>query len=196
MSENKKDKKQKEESGIGIDPLKYLGLLGKGVIKGVQWVGNAPENISNLVTDGIHAARDAMAVTEVIAIFNTTDHPIYVINREAEHDNREIASYTIQSMHTNQTDGVWIPWYDPPRMPDFSRRRLEIQVDKKGVAHLWQRGDYIYWTNEINERGAPATAFKMPGKSEAVGRRVMIFRYDPDFGYSVFFLPNLDKLED
>lgn len=180
------DEERKNESKGGINAWEVISLFGRGVAKGVQWIGNAPDNISNMIHDGVHTVRNAMSITEIVSIFNTTDKDITMINHETGQDNQIIPALSMKQTRTAQTDGIWIPWYDPPRMADFAHRCIEFRVEDRPILFIWQRGYYIYWCSRLNENGLPERTYKIAGVADAVGRRAMVIRYDPDFGYSAF----------
>lgn len=181
MSEERKN----DDKG-GINAWEVISLFGRGVAKGVQWIGNAPDNISNMLHDGVHTVRNAMSITEIVSIFNTIDKDVTLINHEAKHDNQIIPALTMKRTHTAQTDGIWVPWYDPNRTGDFKHHCLEFRSEDQPILYIWQWGHYIYWCSRLNEQGQPERAYKIGGVAEAVGRRSLVIRYDPDFGYSAF----------
>jgi hypothetical protein len=59
-------------------------------------------------------------------------------------------------------------------------------IDDEPVFYMWQRQHYIYWCTALNRDGFPAHSYKMLGIADSRGRRKMVFRYDPDFGYNAF----------
>jgi hypothetical protein len=140
-----------------------------------------------MITDSIYSARNAMSITEITGIFNTTDKPITFVNTESKRDYTVIDPLGSISLATKQTDGAWIPWFDPPMWDDFPKRHMRFEVDGKPVLYFWQRQHYIYWCTSMTQQNIPAQFYKMLGIGESRGRRKLIFRYDPDFGYSAFF---------
>lgn len=165
---------------------KVVGTLGKGVVKSVQLAGEGVSTVTRGVHDGKNAVESSMTITEITTIFNTTDKTIKFVNREAARDNRDILGQTAASMKTENTAGVWIPWYDPPRFADFERRRLEVIIDEMPVLYIWQRGEYIYWSNRLDSEGRPAKSYKMGGVAHIGGKRTLVIRNDPEVGYSAF----------
>lgn len=169
-----------------ITVWKVLGTLGKGVAKSVQLIGEGTSAAVNAVNDGRIAVESSMPVTEITSVFNTTDKIIRFVNRESPRDSKEVLGQSAVSLKTDQTAGAWIPWYDPPLYGDFARRRLEIIVDEMPVLYIWQKGDFIYWTNRLDSEGKPAKAYKMGGVTHVGGKRTLVVRNDPDAGYSAF----------
>lgn len=165
---------------------KVISTVGKGVAKSIEMVGEGVNATVNAVNSGKIAVRDSMPVTEITSIFNTTDKTIRFVNRETARDEREILGQSAATLKTENTAGAWVPWYDPPRFAEFARRRLEILVDGVPVIYIWQRGDYIYWTNRLDSEGRPAKAYKMQGVTHVGGKRTLVVRNDPDQGYSAF----------
>lgn len=127
-----------------------------------------------------------MAVTEITSIFNTTDKNVRFINRESARDSKEILGQSSVKMNTPQTQGAWIPWYDPPRFFDFAIHRLEILIDDIPVMYIWQKGEFVYWSNRLDSQGRPAKMYKMGGVAHVGGRRSLVIRNDPENGYSAF----------
>ncbi|MGB1286288.1 MAG: hypothetical protein ACPG7F_07145 [Aggregatilineales bacterium] len=165
---------------------KVLSTVGKGVAKSVQMVGEGANATATAVEGGKIAARNSMPVTEVTSVFNTTDHTISFLNRETARDAKEVLGQSAVSLRSENTGGAWIPWYDPPRFSDFARRRMEIIVDGVSVLYMWQRGDFIYWSNRLDSEGRPAKAYKMAGIQHVGGKRTLVVRHDPELGYSAF----------
>jgi len=184
MSDNDKDQ--------SISVWKVLSGLGRGVAKGVQAIGEGTSQTIRAVDSGQKAVRNTMAITEITTIFNTTDKTVRFINRETARDTKEVLGQTAGNMKPDNTSGVWIPWFDPPRFGDFSRRHLEIMIDEIPVVYIWQKGDYIYWTNRLDAEGRPAKAYKMAGVSHVGGKRTLVIRNDPEAGYSVFLSTGVD----
>jgi len=163
-----------------------ISAVGKGIVKSVQVTGNAVSSAAETISDAPTTVRDGMAVTEITSIFNTTDKNIRFVNRETPRDNKEILGQSEVTLKTEKTAGAWIPWFDPPRFGDFSRRRMEIVIDEMPVVYIWQKGDFIYWSNRLDLEGNPAKAYKIPGASHVGGKRKLVVRNDPDEGYSIF----------
>jgi hypothetical protein len=171
---------------------KVISTIGKGIAKGVQLIGEGTNAAVKGVNDGTGAVRDSMPVTEITSIFNTTDRTIKFVNREQPRDNREILGQTQVGMKTDRTAGSWVPWYEPPRFGDFANRHIEIQVDGMPVIYVWQRGNYIYWTNRLDSEGRPAKAYKIAGVDHVGGTRTLVVRNDPDNGFSAFLSNTID----
>jgi hypothetical protein len=165
---------------------KVVSTLGKGVAKSVQLVGEGVSATVQGVQDGKTAMESTVTITEITTVFNTTDKTLKFINRETPRDNRDILGQTSVGMKTENTAGAWIPWFDPPRFGGFERRRIEIVIDEIPVLYIWQRGDYIYWSNRLDSEGNPAKAYKMAGVSHIGGKRTLVIRNDPEVGYSAF----------
>lgn len=165
---------------------KVLSTIGQGVARSVQLIGEGANAAVGAVQSTSLALRDAMPVTEIVTLFNTTDKIIRFVNRETPRDTRDILSQSYVSMKTEQAAGAWIPWFDPPRFDDFSRRRVEIVIDDIPVMFIWQRGDFVYWSNRLDSEGRPAKAYKMAGVNHAGGQRMLVVRNDPEVGYSAF----------
>ncbi len=127
-----------------------------------------------------------MPVTEIASVFNTTDKVVEFINRETPQDNRRILAQSAVSLKTAQTAGAWIPWFDPPLYDGFDRRHLEVIIDGVPVLYIWQRGDFVYWSNRLDSEGKPAKAYKIGGVNHVGGARVLVIRNDPETGYSAF----------
>jgi len=185
MSDNEKDNT--------ITIWKVVSTIGKGVGKTIQLIGTGTASAVNAVSDGQKAVRSAMPITEITSVFNTTDKTIRFVNRETARDNKEILGQSAATMKTENTAGAWIPWYDPPRFGDFSKRHVEIIVDDIPVIYIWQKGDYVYWTNRLDGEGRPAKAYKMAGVTHVGGRRTLVIRNDPDAGYSAFLSNTVDN---
>lgn len=176
-----------------ITVWKVISTVGKGVARSIQLIGEGAGAAVNAVNDGQVAVRNSMPVTEITSIFNTTDKTIRFVNRETARDEREILGQSAVSLRTEQTAGAWVPWYDPPLYADFVRRHMEIIVDDIPVLYIWQRGDYIYWTNRLDSEGRPAKAYKMGGVTHVGGKRTLVVRNDPDTGYSAFLTNVVDE---
>lgn len=169
-----------------ITVWKVLSTLGKGVAKTIQLAGQGAGAAVGAVQSGSVALRDSMPVTEIANVFNTTDKIVRFVNRETPRDTRDILALSQVAMKTEQTQGAYIPWFDPPRFDDFSRRRIEIIIDEVPVLYIWQRGDFIYWSNRLDSEGRPAKAYKMAGVNHVGGTRTLVIRNDPEAGYSAF----------
>ncbi|MDQ7035303.1 MAG: hypothetical protein Q9P01_10855 [Anaerolineae bacterium] len=63
---------------------------------------------------------------------------------------------------------------------------MEIVIDEIPVIYIWQKGDYVYWSNRLDSDGRPAKAYKMAGVSHIGGKRTLVIRNDPEAGYSAF----------
>jgi hypothetical protein len=174
------------EDNQPITVWKVLSTIGQGVARSVQLIGEGANAAVGAVQSTSVALRDAMPVTEIITLFNTTDKIIRFINRETPRDTRDILGQSHVSLKTEQAAGAWIPWFDPPRFDDFSRRRVEIVIDDIPVLFIWQRGDFVYWSNRLDAEGRPAKAYKMAGVNHAGGQRTLVVRNDPEAGYSAF----------
>lgn len=170
-----------------------ISTLGKGVAKSVQLIGEGTSAAVNAVSDGQKAVRSSMPVTEITSIFNTTDKNIRFVNRESARDAKEVLGQSAATLETDSTKGAWIPWYDPPRFADFGARHIEIIVDDIPVIYIWQRGDYVYWTNRLDSEGRPAKSYKMAGVTHVGGQRTLVVRNDPDAGYSAFLSNSVGK---
>lgn len=178
------DDDNKKSDDINI--WKVIGTLGKGVGKTVQFIADGTSTAINAVDQSQKAVRNTMAITEITTIFNTTDKNVKFVNRETARDTKEILGQSAVGMKTDNTSGAWIPWYDPPRFGNFSRRHMEIVIDEIPVIYIWQKGDYIYWSNRLDSDGRPAKAYKMAGVSHIGGKRTLVIRNDPEAGYSAF----------
>lgn len=177
------DNKNKDDD---INLWGVISTVGKGVGKTVQVIAKGTSAAANAVNEGQKALRTPMAVTEITTIFNTTDKTIKFVNRETARDTKEILGQTASSMKTDKTAGAWIPWYDPPRFGNFSKRHMEVVIDDIPVIYVWQKGDHIYWTNRLDSEGRPAKAYKMAGVAHVGGKRTLVIRNDPEAGYSAF----------
>lgn len=171
---------------VAMNAWQILSKLGQGVAKSVQLIGEGTGAAVNAVVDGEKAVRSSMPITEITSIFNTTDKTLRFVNRETARDEREVLGQSAISLKTESTAGAWIPWYDPPRFDPFSTRRMEVQIDGQPVIYLWQRGDYVYWTNRLDSEGRPAKSYRMAGVPHTGGQRTLVVRYDPEAGYSAF----------
>lgn len=176
------DNKKNDE----IDIWKVIGTLGKGVNKSVQFIADGTSSAIDAVDKSQKAVRNTLAITEITTIFNTTDKNAKFINRETARDTKEILGQSAVGMKTDNTDGVWIPRCDPSRSGSFSHRHIEIIIDEIPVIYIWQKGDYIYWSNLLDSDGRPAKVYKMAGVSYSGGKRTLVIRNDPDAGYSAF----------
>lgn len=175
-----------ERNDDSVNVWQVIGTVGKGVAKGVEMIGKGTGVALNAVNETQRAVRNTMAVTEITTIFNTTDKQVRFINRETARDNKEILGQDAVSMKTENTKGAWVPWYDPPRFGNFARRHMEVIIDDIPVMYIWQKGDFIYWTNRLDKEGRPAKAYKMAGASHVGGQRTLVIRNDPEAGYSAF----------
>jgi hypothetical protein len=184
------DDNKKNEDDVNI--WKVLGTIGKGVGKTVQFIATGTSSAVNAVDQSQKAVRNTMAITEITTIFNTTDKNIKFINRETARDTKEILGQSAVAMKTENTSGSWIPWYDPPRFGDFARRHMAIVIDEIPVIYIWQKGDYVFWSNRLDNEGRPAKAYKMAGVSHIGGKRTLVIRNDPEAGYSAFLSTSMD----
>lgn len=175
-----------------VSAWKVISSVGKAVGKTVQFLATGTANTIDVANEGQKAMRNTMAVTEITTVFNTTDKIVKFVNRETARDSKEVLGQSAASMRTDNTSGAWIPWYDPPRFSDFSKRHIEIIIDEIPVVYLWQKGDYIYWTNRLDEQGRPSKAYKMGGVAHIGGKRTLVIRNDPEAGYSVFLSNSMD----
>lgn len=169
-----------------INVWKVISTVGKGVAKSVQLLGEGTVAAATAVNDGQKAVRSSMPVTEITTIFNTTDKTLRFVNRETARDAREVLGQSAISLKSDTTAGAWVPWYDPPRFGNFDARRLEIIVDDIPVLYIWQKGEYVYWSNRLDSEGRPAKAYKMAGVAHVGGKRTLVVRNDPETGYSAF----------
>lgn len=169
-----------------INVWKIVSTLGKGVVRSVQLLGEGTVAAANAIQDSKNAVENSMPVTEITSVFNTTDKTIKFVNRETARDTKEVLGQSSLSLKNEQTAGAWIPWYDPPRFDNFASRHLEILIDDIPVIYVWQRGEYIYWTNRLDSEGRPAKAYKMGGVSHVGGARTLVVRNDPEAGFSAF----------
>jgi len=133
-------------------------------------------------------------VTEIVAIFNTTDEVVQFVNTETPSDSKKIPAQSVVSMQTAQTSGAFIPWYDPPVFGGWSRRHMKIMVVDLLVAYLFQRGDYVYWCNTLGSDNLPGKVFRVPGVATIGSSRVLVVRYEPEKKYG-FFLAEAAPLE-
>jgi hypothetical protein len=177
------DDNKKNDDDVSI--WKVLGTIGKGVGKTVQFIASGTSNAVNAVDQGQKAVRNTMAITEITTIFNTTDKNIKFINRETARDTKEILGQSAVGLKTENTSGSWIPWYDPPR-------HMAVVIDEIPVIYIWQKGDYVYWSNRLDEEGRPAKAYKMAGVAHIGGKRTLVIRNDPEAGYSAFLSTSMD----
>ncbi|MCU0513120.1 MAG: hypothetical protein MUE40_11180 [Anaerolineae bacterium] len=175
-----------------ITVWKVLGTVAKGVGRSVQLLGEGTAAAIGAANAGKIAVETSMPVTEITSVFNTTDKTLRFVNRETARDEREILGQSAVTLKTEQTAGAWVPWYDPPIYGDFNRRHLEIIVDDLPVMYIWQKGDYIYWTNRLDSEGRPAKAYKMGGVTHVGGKRTLVVRHDPELGYSAFLTNTVD----
>lgn len=175
-----------------VSVWKVMSSVGKAVGKTVQFIATGTAGTVDVANQGQKAIRNTMAVTEITTVFNTTDKIIRFVNRETARDSKEVLGQSAAAMRTDNTSGTWIPWYDPPRFSDFDKRHLEIIIDEIPVIYIWQKGDYIYWSNRLDEQGRPAKAYKMGGVAHIGGKRTLVIRNDPEAGYSVFLSNSMD----
>lgn len=170
-----------------------LGAIGKGIAKTVEVIGTGVSTATETVVTAPDNVRDSMAVTEITSVFNTTDKTIKFVNRESLRDSKEVLGQSAASLRSDKTAGAWVPWYDPPRFADFSLRRMEILVDEVPMIYIWQRGEFIYWTNRLDSQGRPAKSYKIPGVAHVGGKRMLVVRNDPENGYSAFLSESVDE---
>ena len=163
-----------------------IGAVGRGLAKTVKVTTDAVTTAAETIAETPATMRDGMAITEITSIFNTTDKNIRFVNKERARDNKEVLGQSEVSLKTDKTAGAWIPWFDPPRFSDFSKRRMEVIIDEMPVVYIWQKGGFVYWTNRLDLEGNPAKSYKIPGMSHVGGKRRLVVRNDPDEGYSIF----------
>ena len=175
-----------------VSVWKVVSSVGKAVGKTVQFIAEGTTTTIDAANKGQKAVRNTMAVTEITTIFNTTDKTVKFVNRERARDSKEVLGQSAVSMRTDNTSGAWIPWYDPPRFGEFAKRHMEIVIDEIPVVYLWQKGDFIYWSNRLDSEGRPAKVYKMGGVSHVGGKRTLVIRNDPEAGYSVFLSNSMD----
>ena len=178
--------------GDEVTVWKVIGTVAKGVARSVQLLGEGAAATVGAAHQGKIAVETSMPVTEVTSIFNTTDQTIKFINRETARDAREILGQSAITLKSEATSGAWVPWYDPPRFGNFPARHMEILVDDIPVIYIWQRGDFIYWTNRLDSEGRPAKAYKMGGVTHVGGKRTLVVRHDPELGFSAFLTNTLE----
>lgn len=177
--------------GDEITIWKVISTVGKGIGKTIEMIGQGANATVNAANVGASSVRDSMPVTEITTVFNTTDKVVEFTNRETARDHRSILAQTAVSLKTDQTAGAWIPWFDPPLYDGFDRRRIEVVIDGVPVMYIWQRGDFVYWSNRLDSEGKPAKAYKMAGVNHTGGARVLVIRNDPETGYSAFLSHNV-----
>lgn len=163
-----------------------ISALGKGVIKTVEVVGEGVESAAYAIGDVAEAVRGT--ATEITAVFNATDHNIAFINREAARDNKKLIGQSVVSLRTERSAGALVPWYDPPRFDEFAKHHMVILVDGEPAIYFWQRREYLYWCNRLSDEGRPVKAYRMPGAAHVGGRRVLVFRQDPELDYSIYLI--------
>lgn len=169
-----------------ITVWKVISTIGQGIGKTVEVLGQGVNATVNGVQSANAAVRDSVPITEITMVFNTTDHTITFANKETARDARDILGQTAVSLKTDQTAGAWIPWYEPPRFDGFANRNLQIAVNGMPVLYIWQKGDFVYWSNKLDSEGRPAKAYKMSGITYVGGQRMLVVRNDPETGYSAF----------
>lgn len=175
-----------------VSVWKVLSTVGKAVGKTVEVIATGTSSTIDAANKGQKAVRNTMAVTEITTVFNTTDKTVTFVNRETARDSKEVLGQSAVSLRSENTAGAWIPWYDPPRFGDFEKRHLELIIDDIPVVYVWQKGDYIYWSNRLDSEGRPAKAYKMGGVAHVGGKRTLVIRNDPEAGYSVFLSTSMD----
>jgi hypothetical protein len=169
-----------------ITVWKVLSTIGQGIGKTVEVIGQGLNTTVSGVQSAHASVRDSVPITEITSVFNTTDKTIKFINKEAARDVREILGQSAVTMKNDQTSGAWIPWYDPPRFDGFATRHVAIIVEEIVVLYIWQRGDFIYWSNKVDSEGKPSKSYKMAGVTYVGGQRTLVIRNDPETGYSAF----------
>jgi hypothetical protein len=172
--------------GDQITVWKVISTIGQGIGKTVEVLGQGVNGAVNGVQSANAAVRDSVPITEITLVFNTTDHTIKFVNKESARDAREILGQSAISLKTDQTAGAWVPWYDPPRFDGFANRHLQIVVNEQPVLYIWQKGDFVYWSNRLDSEGRPAKSYKMSGITYVGGQRMLVVRNDPETGYSAF----------
>lgn len=173
-----------------ISVWSVVSTIGKGLALTVHVASQGVQATVDGVQKGASAVRDSMPVTEITAIFNTTDKIVRVMNKETPRDSREVLGQSAVSMKTEKTEGAWIPWFDPPLYDGFDRRHIAITIEDAPVIYIWQRGNFVYWTNKLDSEGKPAKAYKMHGVNYVGGTRTLVVRYDPETTYSAFLTLN------
>lgn len=163
-----------------------ISKIGQGLAWGVRTVSDGVSTAAAAIAESPETVRKSMAVTEITSVFNTTDETIKFVNRETPRDSREILGQSAVSLKTDKTAGAWIPWYDPPRFPDFARRHMEVQLDGEVLLYIWQRGEQVCWTNQLNSAGRPINPAVVAGAAHVGGQRTLVVRNAPDGGISVF----------
>lgn len=169
-----------------ITVWKVISTIGQGIGKTVEALGQGVNATVQGVQSANAAVRDSVPITEITMVFNTTDQTIRFANKETARDARDILGQTAVSLKTDQTAGAWIPWYEPPRFDSFATRHLQIAVNELAVLYIWQKGDFVYWSNKLDSEGRPAKAYKMAGITYVGGQRMLVVRNDPETGYSAF----------
>jgi hypothetical protein len=169
-----------------ISVWKVISTVAKGVAKTVEIAGSGVSTAVTGVQRGATAVRDSMPVTEITTVFNTTDKIVKFINRETPRDSKDILGQSAVSLKTEHVAGAWVPWFDPPLYDGFERRHIAIVIDDVPVLYIWQKGDYIYWTNRLDSTGKPAKSYRMSGVAHVGGARTLVVRNDPDTEYSAF----------
>lgn len=169
-----------------VNLWKVISTIGQGIGKSVEIIAQGVGATVEGVQKTNAAVRDSVPITEITLVFNTTDHTIKFVNKESARDMREILGQSAVSLKTDQTAGAWIPWYDPPRFDGFANRHIEIVVGDTPVLYIWQKGDFVYWSNRLDSEGRPAKSYKMSGITYVGGQRMLVVRNDPETGYSAF----------
>jgi hypothetical protein len=126
--------------------------------------------VASVALMGATADDAHAAVTEIRTIHNYTGKTVYAWNHES---GRLVIIKPDQTAFFNQ----WVPWCTS--MTDFyNGHYMEVgYIDDYGVKvhrySIWQRGDWIRYTNV---RGYQTYAPAMPGMSGVGGRRDLILR--------------------
>ncbi|NJR12652.1 hypothetical protein HC776_01870 [bacterium] len=166
--------------GDEVTVWKVIGTVAKGVARSVQLLG---EGAAATVGAANQAKSQWRHLCPSQKSRRSSIPPIRQLNlstAKTARDARDILGQSAISLKTEQTSGAWVPWYDPPRFGDFPRRHLEILVDEIPILYVWQRGDFIYWTNRLDSEGRPAKAYKMGGVTHVGGTRTLVVRHDPN----------------
>jgi hypothetical protein len=168
---------------------RVINEAGKGLTQGVRAASDAIQTAADTIQRAPDDLRQTMAITEITAVFNTTDTTITFINRENARDTRRVPGQSTASLANEQIDAAWVPWYEPPRFADFANRHIAILVAEEPVMVLWQRGGFVFWSDALNADGSPRHSYKLGGANHIGGKRILVIRYDPRTGYSGFLTP-------
>ncbi len=173
-------------SNDDITVWKVISTVVKGVAKTVEIAGTGVSTAVGGVQRSASAVRDSMPVTEITTVFNTTDKIVKFVNKETPRDSKDILGQSAIVLKSEHTAGAWVPWFDPPLYDGFERRHIAVVIDEVPAVYIWQKGDFVYWTNRLDSTGKPAKAYKMSGITHVGGARTLVIRNDPETGYSAF----------